>query len=320
MKHLRKAVSLSADGRAVVASVGMFDGLHCGHLTLLSQLRQEAEKYGGTYALITFSPHPRTFFSKEPLALLTTEEEKIARLQALGLPQLITLDFDYTLANLSSHAFLDLLSKQLQVSLLVVGPDHRFGKGRAGNFDTLLAYGKQRENNSFQAKACEACFVAGRRVSSSAIRECLAQGDIAQANALLGYPYAFSGRVGRGEGLARTIDYPTINLEAIPASKLLPADGVYAVHARLKNDVENNWHHGMLYIGDKRIGGRSSGRTIEVHLFDFEGSLYSQWVELRVLAYLRSAVSFKDLSALAHQLTKDAAAARVALLRAPQGG
>lgn len=297
MKHLRGIRHLNEVN--LVASVGMFDGVHRGHQALLRRLQTRAQALQSTYVLITFWPHPRHVLSDvvEP-RLLSTEEEKKNYLEDLGLPYLLTLPFDAAFAARSKDSFLEeVLIQGIGVRHLIVGPGHRFGQGAAGTLSDLQ---RRATRGNFSVETFPPEQLKGDVISSTAIREALQNKHLSQANSYLGYPYSLRGQVQKGQQLGRKIGFPTANLALLDPHKLLPAAGVYAVEAK----VQQHWHKGMLYIGKKSIAGHPT-QTIEVNIFNLEANLYGKELPLRLHSYLRDEKQLLSKEALALQLKED---------------
>ena len=299
MKAL-EGVHFLANECPVAATVGMFDGVHRGHRALIEHLLSRASELRCTAALISFWPHPQHLISgtSTPL-LLSTEEERRKLLSETGLPYLITLPFTQSLANLDKDAFIEgVLLRGIGVRHLIVGSNHRFGKGGRGGFSDLEARAAQ---GGFDVEACTSVQIDGARVSSTIIRSALTSADLSRARQMLGYRYTFSGEVVEGQRLGRSIGFPTANLRPLP-SKLMPSEGVYAVEVQ----IALQWHKGMLYIGQKSIEGQAT-HTIEVHIFEFDDDLYGQVLKVCLHSYLRGSKRLTSKQSLSHQLHLDKA-------------
>jgi riboflavin kinase / FMN adenylyltransferase len=293
-------------------ALGNFDGIHCGHRQVIEPVLAAREQAVlRLYAtVVSFSPHPREFFSKQPLALLSPFEERIALLAQTGVDQLMVLPFDQELANLSPEEFVhQILVEQLQAKHISVGKDFRFGHRRAGNADLLqqlaAQYGIEVTQVSLQT-------LDGERISSSAIRQALAQGDIQTTSQLLGRPYRLIGKVVEGQQVGRTIGFPTANLQ-LPPNKLVPAQGVYGVRVSGKDLNQGNAIAGVMNIGNRpTVNGLEA--TIEVHILDWQGDLYGQELTVELLEFIRSEQRFPSLDALKEQISADCAIARQRLV------
>ncbi len=300
-KSLKRFHSIyEASGRIEnpVLTVGTFDGVHRGHRAIVEKLNVLADERGGSSALLTFSPHPkRVLQSDAKLKLITTTDEKLALLDRYGLQNAIVHPFTTAFSRIESTSFVrDFLVAQLGVRVLVVGHDHRFGRDRAGSWGDLT---RSAARYGFGVEEVEAQKVAGVPVSSTAIREALAAGDLATANRLLGRDYAFDGVVVRGDGLGEKLGFPTANIR-VPEEKLIPAIGIYATRIAYRQKT----YGGMASIGYRpTLAGRDL--RIEVHLFDFNASLYGESIRVSFVARMRDEIRFETLAALVQQLKRD---------------
>ena len=300
----------------LVATIGGFDGVHRGHKALIAHLQAYAlrwKKKKVQTALITFSPHPKHILQpQKALELLCTEEEKKVLLQAFNIDHIIILRFDKKLQYMTKEAFLDMLMRQFHVEALVVGENHRFGYKGEGNVSYLREVAKK---GVFRVEIFKGISDEGGVISSTRIRKAVVQGDIAKANALLGYSYHFSAQVEAGLKIGRTLGFATANLVPISAHKLMPKHGVYAVKVRIGDD--SRLHGGIFYIGKKEIKNISvfHALSVEVHIFGLpkEMDLYGQSLHLTFVAYLREGYTMESLHELKTHLMRDKAQA-IALL------
>ncbi|MEG4801777.1 bifunctional riboflavin kinase/FAD synthetase [Microcoleus sp. ARI1-B5] len=285
--------------------------------------------------VVTFDPHPQEFFTGQPKKLLTPLAEKVELLAAMGVEQLVLLPFDRELAALTAAEFVEeILVRQLQASRISVGVDFRFGRGRAGTAVDLqsIASGYGIDVALVPLHNC----TQGDRISSSAIREGLASGDLARANKLLGRPYSLVGPVVGGQRLGRTIGFPTANIE-LPPEKFLPRFGVYAVRVSVKDgggiikkdeSSSYKWENPQSLIRDRssnlsfingvmNVGRRPTVNglqlTVEVHLLDWSGDLYGQTLSASLVEFLRPEQKFASLDALKNQIQVDCDVARKVL-------
>lgn len=309
MKVHRELAGSLPEFRNAVVTIGAFDGVHLGHRQIIAQLKAEAARINGETVIVTFHPHPRKIVSSVPgdIKLLNTLNEKIALLSETGIDHLVVVPFDHRFSNQPAEAYVtDFLYRYFKPHTIIIGYDHRFGKGREGDYHLLEDFGKQL---GFEVKEIPEQLQNQIVVSSTRIRQAIAQNDIATANALLGYPYFFEGLIVEGNQLGRTIGYPTANLHITSEEKLIPGDGVYAVQVNIK-DANNStvFLNGMMNIGVRpTIGGRK--RVIEVNIFDFDADIYGQVLQVHVAHYLRGEVKFNGLEELKAQLQKDKEAA-----------
>lgn len=282
-------------------TVGVFDGIHRGHRLVLQQLVETARAHGSLATLLTFHPHPQLVLQKDyPLQLITTLEERCERLQAYGLDQLVIYSFDRQLADLPAETYVkDILVGKLNVRQMIIGHDHRFGKGRSSGIDELMAFGRQYHFDIEEIKALQTGDIA---ISSTLIRRALSEGRIADANEYLGYEFSFEGSVKRGHQLGRLIGFPTANIILKDPHKIIPQEGVYAVQGTWQNQPLK----GMMNIG---VNPTFNGvhRSIEVHWFDFSNDLYDQSLRIYPKLKIRSEQKFDSADALKKQLEKDKA-------------
>jgi riboflavin kinase / FMN adenylyltransferase len=289
-------------------ALGNFDGIHLGHRQVIEPVltAREAAVLRLYATVVSFSPHPRAYFSGQSLPLLAPFEERAAILEQTGVDQLVILPFDRALAGLTPTAFVEeIILGQLQAKHVSVGEDFRFGAKRAGDAQLL---GKLLAAHGVEVTVTALQTMDGDRVSSSAVRQALQTGDLPKATKLLGRPYRLSGKVTPGQQLGRTIGFPTANLQ-IPAEKLVPAQGVYGVKIFGK---ELNAGDGLL--GVMNIGNRPTvdglNQTIEVHVLDWEGDLYGQDLTVELLTFIRPEQKFGSLDALKDQIQADCLTAR----------
>jgi len=285
-------------------TVGSFDGVHLGHQAVLREIARRADAAGRVSVLVTFEPHPLEVVNPQAAPpLLTTDPERREILAQLPLDYVRLVRFDRRFASLSPEEFVDrVLLEQCQMRELVIGHDHGFGRGRSGDVDTLRHLGVVR---GFDVDVVDAVDVGEQHVSSSRIRRAVAGGDLVTAARMLGRPYQVSGRVGEGERRGRLIGVPTINLTDIPPQKLLPPDGVYAVRVEWRGGRAD----GMMNQGPKPTF-QDGRRSLEAHLFDFEGNLYGEWVRIEWVERLRDVERFPSVEALQRQLDRDRTRAR----------
>lgn len=283
-----------------VVTIGTFDGVHQGHQAILERIVSVANRKNGKSILITFWPHPRFVLNKDPnkLKLLTTFEEKCDLIANIGVDYLLKIPFTPEFSNLSARAFVEkILVERVGTKELFIGYDHHFGNNREGNLDFLL---RVCDEYGFSVNEISKQEIDHVGVSSTKIREALLKGQVDLANALLGRSYSIQGTIIHGDKKGRKINFPTANIEVDEDYKLLPSDGVYAVRAKHNSDL----YDGMLNIGFKpTVGGNK--RTVEVHLFNFEGNIYGEKLEIDFVAALRKEMKFEGLSELKEQLEKD---------------
>lgn len=284
-----------------MVTTGTFDGVHIGHRRIIERMREVARKERGETVLLTFSPHPRTvlFPDDHGLQLLSTTDEKVALLEEAGIDHLIIHPFTREFSRTSSIDFVrNILVERLGTHRLVIGHDHHFGRNREGSFEHLKECGPL---YGFEVEEIPAQEVDAVSVSSTKIRTALEKGDVITAAHYLGSDYRLSGHVVEGRQLGRTIGFPTANIRVNDPLKLIPAEGVYAAFAM----VDGKKFGAMLNIGYRPTVHEGTARTIEVHLFDFEGDLYGASIELRFRSRIRDEQKFNSVDDLRAQLEKD---------------
>jgi len=285
-------------------TLGNFDGVHRGHQALVAAVVADASSRGGTPVVLTFDPAPARVLSPDraPRALMTVEQ-KAEVLASLGVERVVALSFTLELSRKSPEEFAALVLRDtVGAALVAVGPDFRFGRGRAGDLETLKRLGPRL---GFAVEPVPAILHAGAPISSTRIRESLAAGQVGEAAALLGRRFFVDGHVVRGDGRGRRLGIPTANLETV--NEQLPAAGVYACWCRA--DRGGGPLRGVVNIGSRPTfgGGRS---TVEAHVLDFQGDLYGRSLRLEFAEALRQERKFPDAAALVRQIGEDVVAAR----------
>ena len=286
----------------MIATIGFFDGVHIGHCHLINMLKKVARERGVESCVITFDRHPRQVVQPEWCPeMLTTLEEKTQLLEATGIDRCEVLHFDREMANQSAHDFmLHTLKEKLGVSILVTGYDNRFGHNRSEGFEDYVRYGKE---IGIEVIKGEELTDGSNNVSSSSIRRMLKEGRIEDATRCLGREYLLTGTVVGGEHIGRTIGFPTANIRPDDSSKLIPANGVYAVDVWSQaGDI--NRERAMLNIGT-RPTFNGTATTIEVHIPHFAGNLYGSTLSIAFLRKIREERKFDSPEALVEQLNKD---------------
>ena len=284
----------------IALTIGNFDGVHRGHQAMLSRLLEAAEDLRLPGAVLTFDPHPREFFGRGAApARLTKLRTKLEAFRAFGVERTYVARFDASLAALTPERFIDeVLVRQLAVRWVLVGEDFRFGKNRAGDIGVLRANAQ-----SFSVEAMRTVTVDEQRASSTAVREALARGDLGRATALLGRPYAISGRVAHGEKRGRGLGFPTANL---PLRRKPPLSGIFAVRVHGLGAPRE----GVASLGVRPTIEPGGKPILEVFLFDFEDSIYGHRITVEFLHKLRDEEKYESLAALTDQIRADVAQAR----------
>jgi riboflavin kinase / FMN adenylyltransferase len=303
-----------------VVTIGTFDGVHTGHQEIIQQLKDEAAKIDGEAVIITFHPHPRKVIgaSSKEIKLINTLEEKTALLAAKGIDHLVIVPFTQAFSELTAEEYVrDFLIAKFHPHTIIIGYDHRFGKGRKGDYHLLEDCSSI---YSYILKEIPVHVLNAVSVSSTRIREAIAHAEIESANKLLGYDFFFEGTVIEGNKLGRTIGYPTANLKTPDEEKIVPGDGVYVVELSvvkgqwpIEEDNAENIHSpfttpyslkGMMNIGNRpTVDGTK--KTIEANIFDFNEDIYGKTLQVYVKKYLRGEQKFSGLEALKDQLAKD---------------
>src|SRR5690606_2464600 len=288
-----------------VVTLGTFDGVHLGHQKILARIREIADERKGETVLITFWPHPRLVLypGEHKIKLLTSFEEKAALLRKFGIDHLITIPFTKEFSQLSSEEFIQkVLVEKIQTKVLVIGYDHRFGKDREGGFDHLMA---NKERYGFELEEIPREDIDHISISSTKIRNALAEGRVDIARTCLGRDFELNGIIIKGQQLGRSIGFPTANIKILHDYKLIPGDGAYAVSVNLEEEM----YQGMLNIGNRpTVNGLE--KTVEVNVFDFSGDLYDKRLTIGFQIFLRSEKKFNSLDDLKAQLEKDKMAAK----------
>ena len=311
MRVIRHLAHVSPPLRRVVLTLGNFDGVHLGHRVIVQRAVSEARAVGGQVVVLTFHPHPVAVLAPERSPpLLQSLRDRLALLRDLGADVTVVQRFTPRFAALEPEAFVrEFLGAHLELLHIVVGYNVSFGRGRAGTVETLRALGPRL---GFAVDAVGPVTVGEEQVSSTALRRMVAAGDVRSAQAFLGRRFTLRGRVVRGEQRGRTLGFPTANLHQ-PRGLLLPADGVYAVRARL----DGRAHPAVLNIGMRPTFGTLQ-RTVEAHLLDFDQLLYGRWLVLELVDRLRGEQRFAGPEALRQAIAADVTRARE-VLASPAG-
>ena len=287
--------------RHVALTIGNFDGVHRGHQAMLTRLVEAADDLALPPTVLTFDPHPREFFAPGTApARLSTIRSKLEQFAALGVTRVHIARFDARLAALTANEFIErILLGALKARWVLVGQDFRFGRGRGGDLALLRASAR-----SFSVEAMPTVSVEGQRVSSSAIRDALGKGELARAAAMLGSPYAISGRVAHGEKLGRSLGFPTAN---VPLRHKPPLAGVFAVRV---HGLGNAPRAGVASLGVRPTVKADAQPLLEVFVFDFDEAVYGRRIRVEFLHKLRDEERYADLETLTRQIRADVALAR----------
>lgn len=294
------------DFRKAVLTIGTFDGVHAGHRQILRMMKQQAQESGGETVIITFHPHPRHIIaaSQSRVFLLNSIQEKIARLNEEAIDHLVVIPFTESFSLQPAATWVtDFLVRYFKPSCIIIGHDHRFGNSRSGDIHLLRSMAP---DCGFCVKEIPEFMLENSSISSTRIREALQKGEAGLALELLGYPYVISGTIVRGNQLGRTIGFPTANVQPFEDDKLIPGNGVYAVQAEVYSPVSGKRmkRHAMMNIGI-RPTVEGTRRMIEVHLFDFDATIYDWEMTVTLYQRLRNEQKFENLEALKLQLNAD---------------
>ncbi|HSZ25290.1 MAG TPA: bifunctional riboflavin kinase/FAD synthetase [Cytophagaceae bacterium] len=284
-----------------IVTTGTYDGVHKGHRKILQTLTEIAKKNKGESVVITFWPHPRKIIGTgnlQDVKSLSTLEEKIDLLSSRGIDHLLIIPFNREFSELSSQDFIkNILQDTIGTKKLIIGYDHKFGKNREGSFDYLQ---KESIQYGFEVEEIPRQDLNDIAISSTEIRNALNCGNVSKATLYLEQPYQLKGIVVKGKQLGRTIGFPTANIKVNDPEKLIPADGVYAVRVKYKNELFG----GMLNIGYRpTVEGKD--RTIEVYIIDFTAEIYGEELEVYFLEFIRTEQKFSSIEELKEQLKID---------------
>ncbi|QDX80840.1 riboflavin biosynthesis protein RibF [Denitratisoma sp. DHT3] len=287
-----------------VLTIGNFDGIHRGHVAMLERLTAKARELGLPSTVMTFEPHPREVFTPDQApARLTSLREKLVLLEGFGVDHVYLCHFDRQLAALTAEDFIRrIVVEGLQARHVIIGDDFRFGRGRAGNFEMLRAAGR---DAGFGVEAMNTVDHDGLRVSSSAVRDALAAGQLELAAHLLGRPYGIAGRVCHGDKIGRTLGFPTANVQL--KRKRVPLTGVYAA---MVAGLDKRHLPGAASIGVRPTLRDGLRPTLEVYLLDFDQDIYGAHVTVYFMHKLREEAKFESLDALQAQIALDVEATK----------
>lgn len=289
----------------MLLTIGVFDGVHLGHRYLISQLTELARQQGLLSGVVTFRQHPQEVLSPQArLPFLTDLAQRTNLLKNEGVEAIITLSFTPELAQLSAGQFIGLLKKYLRMRGVVIGPDFALGQNREGNTDTLRRLGQEM---GFSVTVVPPIIIDGEVVSSTAIRNALAEGDMKRVQNLVGRPFSLHGRIIPGAGRGIELGFPTANLDTDP-EQALPAEGVYVgwVH------IDDQAYPSMTNIGKRPTFGGSE-RVVEVYLLDYHSDLYGQELTIDIIEHLRGEIKFDTPEELKKQIAEDVKQGRAIL-------
>lgn len=311
MELIRGLSNLRPRHRDCVATIGNYDGIHLGHQHIFGLLKGKSRVLGVPTTVISFEPTAKEFFSRErlPPARLTRFREKFEVLRDLGIDRFLVMRFNEALANFTSDEFIDrVLVEGLGVRCLVVGDDFRFGRRRSGNLETLREAGAR---YGFSVESAPQVTLDGMRVSSGEIRRALEEGRLGLATRLLGRPYRISGRVVPGRKLGRELGFPTANIKL--KRQVMPLSGIFAVRV---GGIDHGARPGVASLGTRpTVQGEEP--LLEVHVFDWQQSLYGRYLHVDFIAKLREEEHFASVELMQKQMGQDAEQARAILAGTP---
>ncbi len=312
----------SFQARNPIVTIGMFDGVHAGHRSILVQLQQLKNLYKGESVLITFDPHPQILFGKNRnFGILTTMNEKLDLLAGSGLDHCIILPFTQEFSQLSGEEYIEtILVEGVKAHTVVIGYDHNFGKNASGNFALMQAMG---EKYHFAVEEIPAFDVSEMHVSSTKIRKTLTEGNVERANEFLTYSYSIAGTVVQGKQIGRTIGFPTANIAIDNALKIIPAIGVYAARMEIEENSKNGVStplndqvsgteqsqsktlNAVVNIGTNPTIAAGLAQTIEAYILNFSTDIYGKTVRIHFEKRLRGQQKFTSLDELKQAIQHD---------------
>lgn len=293
----------SPDTRPVALTIGNFDGVHLGHQALLGELRAAAQARELQAAVVIFEPHPREFFAPQQApARLTSLREKLELFGSMGIDRVHVCRFNARFAQISAAGFIHALHEKLSARFVLIGDDFRFGSGRAGDFALMEKIGSQ---HGFAVQAVHTVLHNGVRISSTAVRTALADGDMRMAQSYLGRPYSISGRVEHGDGLGKQLGFPTANIQL--KHNRPPLSGIFVV--RVHGDGLPPMQ-GVASLGVRPTVKHNGRPLLEVFLFDFDQDIYGKRVTVEFLHKLRDEEKYDGLDALRSAIQRDAEQAK----------
>ena len=303
--QVEEELSKLSPEKDMLLTIGVFDGVHLGHRYLISQLTELARQQGLLSGVVTFRQHPQEVLSPQTrLPFLTDLAQRTNLLKNEGVEAIITLSFTPELAQLSAGQFISLLKKYLRMRGVVIGPDFALGQNREGNTDTLRRLGQEM---GFSVTVVPPIIINGEVVSSTAIRNALAEGDMKRVQNLVGRPFSLHGRVIPGTRRGAELGFPTANLDTDP-EQALPAEGVYVGWVHINDQA----YPSMTNIGKRPTFGGSE-RVVEVYLLDYHGDLYGQELTIDIIERLRGEMKFDNLEELKKQIAEDVKQGRAIL-------
>ncbi len=294
-----KDLSEYSSNKRSILTLGTFDGVHLGHLSILEKIISESKKEDLESVVLTFFPHPRMILQKDAdIKLLNTIDEKAQLLEKIGIDHLIIHPFSQEFSRLSAEEFVkEILVEKLNIQKIIIGYDHRFGRNRTATIDDLIEFGK---TYNFEVEQISAEEINEVTISSTKIRNALKDGDVLLANKFLGYNYSLNGNVIDGKKLGRTLGFPTANLKINEDYKLIPKDGVYIISSVINNETV----FGMMNIG-KNPTFLEKDFSLEAHFFNLNKDLYNKNLTIYFIKRIRDEIKFESIEELKTQIEKD---------------
>lgn len=284
-----------------VLTIGTYDGVHAGHQAIIQRINEIAKAVEGESVVLTFDPHPRLVLQPDnkDLKLISTISEKIELFENFGLEHLVITPFSKDFAAMDAADYVEqVLVKKFRPKVIVIGYDHRFGKGRKGDIELLRKLGPKW---GYTVEEISVQTIDEISVSSTKVRNALLEGDIRSANQLLAHPFVLCGQVVHGDQIGRTLGFPTANIHVPDPHKLIPPPGVYAVRVQVKNRNLD----GVLSISFRPTITDSGELRIEVYILDFNEDIYGENIRLTFVDHIRADAKFDSLEELIEQMNKD---------------
>ena len=294
-----KSIDEYNESKSSVVTIGTFDGIHKGHQKIFNKVINASKQNNLSSVVLTFFPHPRIILNKyNDIKMIDTLDEKIEHLEKIGIDNLIIHPFDKKFSLLSADQFIkEYLVEKLKLKHIIIGYDHRFGKGREASVSDLKEYSSE---FNFIVDEIDAQEIEKIAISSTKIRNSINQGDLKTTKKYLGRFFSLTGKVVKGDGLGKQIDYPTANILIEEDYKIIPKDGVYYI----RTTIDNKLYNGMMNIGHRPTIGNKA-KSIEVNLFNFDMDIYDKVISVDVVVKIRDEKKFSSINALKAQLAKD---------------
>ena len=294
-----KSIDKYNESKSSVVTIGTFDGIHKGHQKIFNKVINASKQNNLSSVVLTFFPHPRIILNKyNDIKMIDTLDEKIEHLEKIGIDNLIIHPFDKKFSLLSADQFIkEYLIEKLKLKHIIIGYDHRFGKGREASVSDLKEYSSE---FNFIVDEIDAQEIEKIAISSTKIRNSINQGDLETTKKYLGRFFSLTGKVIKGDGLGKQIDYPTANILIEEDYKIIPKDGVYYI----RTTIDNKLYNGMMNIGHRPTIGNKA-KSIEVNLFNFDRDIYDKIISVDVVVKIRDEKKFSSINALKAQLAKD---------------